>query len=108
MDLNDSAANILDSNDSSEQPPSWTEGCGYTPCDEEEATHLVVGDGEMKYGQMGCGILAYCSNQIMAWRCLREIKKNPLANAQVMPNSLELREGIERALLEKMREENIA
>lgn len=78
--------------------PSWASAVGYLPCSEEEATHLVVGTGEILLGKIGAGVLAYCDNEFLAYRCRREILKDPRAEAMVLPNSQETRESVAQVL----------
>lgn len=84
--------------------PSWAEAAGYSPCSEEEATHLVIGVGEVVLGKHGGGILAYCDNEFQAHRCAREIRKNPDAVVKVILNSNELRELISLIVLSMLSE----
>jgi hypothetical protein len=84
--------------------PSWALLAGYLPSSEEEATHLVVGQGEILLGKSGYGILAYCSDQLSAYRCAREIRKDPTAEVMVLPNSFKLRCQVTLILQDMLRE----
>jgi len=86
--------------------PSWAKLAGYIPCSEEDSTHLVVGTGEIQYGVCGSGILAYCSDQLAAWRCRREILKDSRAEVQVLLNTPDNREAIHLALCSILQEES--
>lgn len=88
----------------SDELPSWAGPSGYLPCNEDEATHLVVGVGEVSFGKSGAGILAYCDNEFQAYRCAREIRKDPRAEVLVLVNSFELRSQITMVLREMLME----
>lgn len=84
--------------------PSWAASVGYVPTDENEASHLVVGTGEILFEKFGAGVLAYCDNEFQAHRCLREIRKDSRSEAEVMLNSDELRMAVGETLQQLLNE----
>lgn len=84
--------------------PSWAVAARYLPVPEDVAQFLVIGCGEVSLGKHGGGILAWCPDQLSAWRCAKEIKKNPQAEVIIVQNTMEIRKAVEMTILLQMAE----
>lgn len=79
--------------------PSWASAARYFPVPENVAQFLVIGCGEVSLGKHGGGILAWCPDQLSAWRCAKEIKKDPAAEVMIVQNTAEIRKAVEMTIL---------